>query len=129
MKIMTRIWRLLDRTQRRQFIAPAGALGGHGLVRGRWYAAVVPFFAVLADPDSIERNTVLRAVYRHLHFANEGSFVLALGGAFIALVLLANAVNLFGMLAINRFALQLGGYVFCPPVPAISAARLRFSLA
>jgi ATP-binding cassette subfamily B protein len=75
-------------------------------------AAVVPFFAVLADPSSIGSNAVLRALYQHLHFAGEGTFVIALGGAFIALVLLANAVNLFGMLAINRFALQLGDTFF-----------------
>jgi ABC-type multidrug transport system fused ATPase/permease subunit len=75
-------------------------------------AAIVPFFAVLAAPDSIERNPVLRTLYQHLHFANQGSFVIALGGAFIALVVLANAVNLFGTLAINRFALQLGDSFF-----------------
>jgi ATP-binding cassette, subfamily B, bacterial PglK len=111
-KILTRIWRLLDRAQRRRFIGlqllsvlmALSAVGG--------IAAVVPFFAVLADPNSIERYAVLRAVYEHLHFANQGSFVLALGSAFIALVLLANAVNLFGMLAINRFALQLGDTFF-----------------
>ncbi|MDB6009901.1 MAG: hypothetical protein JWL65_2151 [Gammaproteobacteria bacterium] len=112
MKIMTRIWRLLDRAQRRQLIAlqllsvlmALSAVGG--------IAAVVPFFAVLADPSSIGSNAVLRALYQHLHFAGEGTFVIALGGAFIALVLLANAVNLFGMLAINRFALQLGDTFF-----------------
>jgi ABC-type multidrug transport system fused ATPase/permease subunit len=75
-------------------------------------AAVVPFFAVLADPGSIGNNAVLRALYQHLHFASQGSFVIALGGAFIAIVLLANAVNLFGTLAINRFALQLGDTFF-----------------
>lgn len=109
---MTRIWRLLDRAQRRQLIAlqllsvlmALSAVGG--------IAAVVPFFAVLADPSSIGSNAVLRALYQHLHFAGEGTFVIALGGAFIALVLLANAVNLFGMLAINRFALQLGDTFF-----------------
>jgi ATP-binding cassette, subfamily B, bacterial PglK len=107
-KIITRIWRLLDRAQRRQLILlqvlsvfmALSAVGG--------IAAVIPFFAVLADPDSIERNPVLRAFYLHLHFAGKGPFVVALGGAFIGLVLLANAVNLLGMLAINRFARQLG---------------------
>jgi ATP-binding cassette, subfamily B, bacterial PglK len=109
---MARIWRLLDRAQRRQFMGlqllsvlmALSAVGG--------IAAIVPFFAVLADPNSIERNAVLRALYQHLHFASEGAFVLALGSAFVVLVLLANAVNLFGMLAINRFALQIGDTFF-----------------
>jgi len=75
-------------------------------------AAIVPFFAVLADPSSIASNAVLRALYQQLHFTSQGSFVIALGGAFIAFVLLANAVNLFGTVAINRFALQLGDSFF-----------------
>lgn len=112
MKIVTRIWRLLDRAQRRQLVALQSLSVFMALSAVGGIAAVVPFFAVLADPSSIERNAVLRALYQHLHFANKGSFVVALGGAFIALVLLANAVNLFGMLALNRFALQLGDTFF-----------------
>lgn len=112
MKIIARIWRLLDRSQRRRLVAlqMLSVLMALSTVGG--IAAIVPFFAVLADPRSIESNAVLRALYRHLHFASQGSFVLALGGAFIGLVLLANAVNLFGTLAINRFALQLGDSFF-----------------
>ena len=107
-----RIWRLLDRSQRRRLVAlqMLSVLMALSTVGG--IAAVVPFFAVLADPNSIESNAVLRALYQHLHFASQGSFVIALGGAFIAIVLLANAVNLFGTLAINRFALQLGDTFF-----------------
>ena len=112
LKIMTRIWRLLDRVERRQVIALQllSVLMALSTVSG--IATIVPFFAVLADPNSIERNIVLRALYQHLHFASKGSFVITLGGAFIALVLLANAVNLLGTLAINRFALKLGDTFF-----------------
>jgi ABC-type multidrug transport system fused ATPase/permease subunit len=111
-KLVARIWRLLDRAQRRELIALQllSVLMALSTVSG--IAAIVPFFAVLADPNSIERNAILRALYQHLHFASKGSFVLALGGAFIAFVLLANAVNLFGTLAINRFSLQLGDTFF-----------------
>jgi HlyD family secretion protein len=110
--ILTRIWRLLDRAQRRQLIAlqllsvlmALSAVGG--------IAAVVPFFGVLADPNSIQSNAVLRTLYQQLHFASRDAFVIALGSAFIALILFANAVNLFGMLAINRFALRIGDAFF-----------------
>ena len=112
MRIMTRIWRLLDRVQRRQLIALQLLSVIMALSTVGGIAAIVPFFAVLADPNSIESNAVLRALYRHLHFASTGSFVIALGGAFIVLVLFANAVNLFGTLATNRFALQLGDSFF-----------------
>jgi ATP-binding cassette, subfamily B, bacterial PglK len=112
MRILARIWRLLDRGQRRQLIAlqllavlmALSAVGG--------IAGVVPFFAVLADPHSIERNVILRALYQRLSFASEGAFVVGLGSAFVLLVLLANAVNLSGMLAIERFALRVGDSLY-----------------
>ena len=112
MRILGRIWRLLDRTQRRQLMAlqllsvlvALSAVGG--------IAGVVPFFAVLADPQSIERNVILHALYQDLHFASQGSFVIALGSAFAVLILLANAISLFGTLAIERFALRVGDTFF-----------------
>ena len=112
MRILARIWRLLDRAQRRQLIAlqllsvlvALSAVGG--------IAGVVPFFAVLADPQSIERNVILHALYQRLRFANHGTFVMALGGTFAVLILLANAVSLFGTLAIERFALKVGDTLF-----------------
>ena len=112
MNILARMWRLLDGTQRRRLIAlqllsvlvALCAVGG--------IAGVVPFFAVLADPNSIERSVLLRTLYHGLHFVSRDSFVVALGGAFAGLILLANAVNLAGMLAIDRFALEVGDTLY-----------------
>jgi HlyD family secretion protein len=111
-KILSLIWHLLDRAQRRELIALQflSVLMALSAVSG--IAAVVPFFAVLADPSSIERNSVLRAFYAHLYFAGTNSFVTVLGAAFVGLILLANALNLFGMLAINRFALRISDTFF-----------------
>jgi ABC-type multidrug transport system fused ATPase/permease subunit len=69
---------------------------------------VVPFFAVLGDPDYIRRSGVLSWLYRQGGFASDGSFMVALGVAFLALVLLANAVNLLGSLAMFGFARRTG---------------------
>src|SRR5262249_27511932 len=41
-------------------------------------------------------------------FVDDTLLPIALGGAFVALVLVANAVNLFGFIAINRFAYSVG---------------------
>jgi len=121
MRILARIWRLLDRAQRGQLVAlqllsvlvALSAVGG--------IAGVVPFFAVLADPQSIERSVILRALYQDLRFASHGSFVVALGSAFAGLILLANAISLFGTLAIERFALRVR-HPLCPSVPGVPAS-------
>ena len=112
MSVLLTLWRLLDHRQRRQIIwlqllSIVMALSTVGGI-----AAVLPFFAVLADPHAIEHNALLRAVSQTAHFDNGSSFPAVLGMAFAAIVLLANAVNLFGFLAINRFAARVGDTLY-----------------
>jgi ATP-binding cassette, subfamily B, bacterial PglK len=107
MSILRALWRLLDSRQRRhllglQLLSIVMALSTVGGV-----AAVLPFFAALSDPDTIRRNAVVWAVLQRLN-VGEGSIVPALGALFAASVLIANAINLFGLLAINRFAVRVG---------------------
>jgi ABC-type bacteriocin/lantibiotic exporter with double-glycine peptidase domain len=71
-------------------------------------AAVLPFFTVLAEPGAIQHHPGLRFLYQHIHFSSEHRFILALGVGFALLVVLTNAVNLLGTLAMHRFAFQVG---------------------
>jgi ABC-type multidrug transport system fused ATPase/permease subunit len=107
MSILRALWRLLDSRQRwhllgLQLLSILMALSTVGGV-----AAVLPFFAALSDPDTIRHNAVAWAVLQKLN-VGEGSIVPALGAAFAASVLIANAINLFGLLAINRFSVRVG---------------------
>ncbi|HEY2465643.1 MAG TPA: ABC transporter ATP-binding protein [Steroidobacteraceae bacterium] len=108
MNIPKRIWMLLDHKQRRHLIGLQLTSIVMALSTVGGLAAVVPFFTVLADPNAIRRNPLLFFAYQRLHFGSEATYVAALGICFAALVLLSNAVNLLGALAINRFALQVG---------------------
>jgi HlyD family secretion protein len=107
MSILRALWRLLDSRQRRrllglQLLSIVMALSTVGGV-----AAVLPFFAALSDPNTIRHNVVAWAVLQKLH-VGEGAIVPALGAIFAASVLIANAINLFGLLAINRFSVRVG---------------------
>jgi ATP-binding cassette, subfamily B, bacterial PglK len=108
MSMLAQIWRLLDGAQRRQLVVLQLISVIMALSTVGGIAAVVPFFTVLADPGAIGRNSLLSALYQHLHFQSPGSYVVALGLSFAAFVLLANTVNLAGTLAINRFAFRVG---------------------
>src|SRR5271155_1559181 len=97
--LLLTLWRLLDLRQRRQLVwlqllSIAMALSTVGGI-----AAVLPFFAALADPHALEHNGPLRAVLQTFHLGSDGSSTAVLGMAFAAVVLIANAVNLFGFLA------------------------------
>jgi HlyD family secretion protein len=106
------LWHLLDQSQRRRLIGLQVLSVVMALCTVGGIAAVVPFLTVLADPGAIERSGPLHLIFQRLHFHNEAAFVAALGLVFVATVLIANAVNLFGVLTLNRFAAQVGDALF-----------------
>ena len=108
MRILARIWQLLNARQRRrlaflQLVSIAMALSTVGGI-----AAVVPFFTVLADPTAIDHSRLLHWAYGSLGFATHPAFIAALGLGFIAVILVSNLVNLLGFLAMSRFAFEIG---------------------
>jgi len=108
MRILLSLWRLLDDRQRRQLAGLQLLSIIMGLFTVGGIAAVLPFFTALADPAALGHNAILRIVLQRVRFADESSLVVGLGVAFSAIVLLANLVNLFGFLALTRFASRVG---------------------
>jgi ATP-binding cassette, subfamily B, bacterial PglK len=108
MNLLTEVWGILTPRQRRYVLAMQllSLLMAFSTITG--IAAIAPFFAVLGDAPLIDHNAALHWLYLHGGFSGRGSFVVALGAAFIAVMLLANLVNLLGSLAMNRVALQVG---------------------
>lgn len=105
---LLQLWRLLDRGQRHRLIALQLLSIVMAFTTLVGIAAIVPFFTVLAAPDTVHRSAVLRTLVLLLPSDSGPSFVLALGVAFAAAVLLSNVIGLCGVLAITRFALRTG---------------------
>jgi ATP-binding cassette, subfamily B, bacterial PglK len=112
MSVLLTLWRLLDHGQRRQLVGLQLLSIVMALSTVGGIAAVLPFFATLADPHAIEHNALLRAVLQRMPLDNGGSFATVLGMAFATVVLVVNAVNLFGFMAINRFAARVGDTLY-----------------
>lgn len=102
-----RIWRLLDYRRRRQLALLQGISLLMGLATLGGIAAVFPFFAVLADPDRIVQMPWIDWLQARAGFSDPRDFLALLGFGFVAMVLIANAINLLGFLAIDRFAQNL----------------------
>src|SRR5450631_4402125 len=108
MTLFAEIWGILTPKQRRgiltmQFVSIAMAFS---TVTG--IAAIAPFFAVLGQPKLIDHNALLHWAYLHGGFSDKRGFVVALGIAFIAVMLIANLINVLGTLAMSRLALRIG---------------------
>src|SRR5262252_7367213 len=108
MSALLSLWRLLNQQQRRQLagLQLLSIIMGLSTVGG--IAAVLPFFTALTDPAAVRESKALQWLFPRGLPADDGTLLIALGAAFCVIVLLANAINLFGFMAINRFAFRVG---------------------
>jgi ATP-binding cassette, subfamily B, bacterial PglK len=108
MTLFSEFWGILTPKQRRgiltmQIVSMAMAFSTVGGI-----AAIAPFFAVLGQPELIDHKALLHWAYAQGGFSSNRAFVVALGIAFIAVMLIANLINVLGSLAMSRLALRIG---------------------
>ncbi|MDP2258244.1 MAG: ABC transporter ATP-binding protein [Caulobacter sp.] len=66
-------------------------------------ASVMPFLAVMANPDMVTENRVLGDVYERLGFSSTDRFLFFLGAASFTLLVLAAVVRIVGHYTVNRY--------------------------
>lgn len=108
MNLFVEIWSILTPWQRRALLMMqvVSLVMAFSTVTG--IAAIAPFFAVLGEPQLINHNPLLHWGYVHGGFHSSRDFVVALGIAFVAVVLIASLFNVLGSLAMNRLTLWIG---------------------
>src|SRR5260370_3266657 len=97
------IWSVVTPRQRRWVLAAQllSLLMAFSTVAG--IASIAPFFSVLGNPHLIDQSALLHSLYQ-LGFSSRRSFTIALGLAFMGLVLLANLINVIGSFVMIRLA-------------------------
>ncbi len=107
-QLARRIWQLLDAAQKRECVYAlliSIAAGGF-TVAG--VAGIAPFLATLADPAVVQRNGLLAWTQRALGAPPLDDLLVWLGLGFVALLVVANVVNLLAMHAVGRFSHRVG---------------------
>jgi ATP-binding cassette, subfamily B, bacterial PglK len=112
MSLLKDIWSVLTPCQRRWVLGAQllSIIMAFSTVAG--IASIAPFFAVLADPKLIQRIGILRSAYE-LGFTSPRGFTMALGLAFVGLVLLANLLNVIGSTVMLRLAYWISADLQC----------------
>jgi ABC-type bacteriocin/lantibiotic exporter with double-glycine peptidase domain len=108
MTLIADFWGILTPQQRRGILIMQIVSMTMALSTVSGIAAIAPFFAVLGQPELIDHNALLHWAYAHGSFSSKRGFVVALGIAFIAVMLIANLINVLGSLAMSRLALRIG---------------------
>jgi ATP-binding cassette, subfamily B, bacterial PglK len=104
MTLVYDIWGVLAARQRRWVIGAQvlSIVMAFSTVIG--IASIAPFFSLLGDPKLIDQSGLLHWLY-NLGFSSRRSFTVALGLAFVGLVILANLINVIGSFVMIRLAL------------------------
>lgn len=99
-------WDILDKQEKSKFwwvllVVVISAISASFMV-----ASVMPFLAVLSEPARIHKVTLLSKVYEWGGFQTDRSFLFALGIASIAVIIIANIIQIVRVRVVMRFALM-----------------------
>ncbi len=98
------IFQLLDRRERSRFLMLMMMVLAMSLLDVAGVASVLPFLAVLADPQSVHGSGPIAAVYAWLGFSSERSFLLLLGAVVFFIVVAGLAFKTLTLYALTRFS-------------------------
>lgn len=87
-------WQLLDKRERRLLVFVFILVVAAALSSALMVGSILPFLSVLADPAQIREVPALSAVYEYFGFTSDYWFLVALGLASLAVVLLANGIQM-----------------------------------
>lgn len=102
--IYRKLYDILDARERWLTLLVFVLLVTVALVETAGVASIMPFMAVLANPEVVEANRYLAAIYRGLAFESTEAFLFFLGIGFLILIMGSLALRAFAFWAIVRFS-------------------------
>ncbi len=96
---------LLDKRERRMAWLVLGVVILSAISAAVMVGSVLPFLTVLSDPTRIERTPQLAWAYERFGFSSQYSFMVALGLVTIAMIVVANAMQMLRVYVVSRFTM------------------------
>src|SRR4051794_5356623 len=97
------IFRLLNKAERAEVYRCFCAMLLMALVDVGGVASIMPFMAVISDPEAIQHHAKLAWVYQSLHFATTHRFLIFLGLLVFTLLIVSNVISTFTTWSILKF--------------------------
>jgi ABC-type multidrug transport system fused ATPase/permease subunit len=95
---------MLTPRERRSFYLLIGLMLVVGLLETAGVASILPFMAVLSEPDRIQESAYLARLYGMLNFTSTDAFLIFLGVGTFLIVLVGIFAHILSIYAILRFA-------------------------
>jgi ATP-binding cassette, subfamily B, bacterial PglK len=95
---------ILDHRERRNAVLLLSLILVTGIMEAVGVASVMPFLAVLSNPEAVQKSSFLSFLYDNLNFAGTDSFLLFLGCAVFLVVVVSLCIKSLTEYAIARFS-------------------------
>lgn len=102
-EILRQIFRLLSKSERKEAYGCFLAMLLMAIVDVIGVASIMPFIAVISDPEAIHHHAKLALLYNKLNFHSTHSFLIFLGLLVLGLLVIGNTVSTFTIWSILRF--------------------------
>lgn len=101
---LKQLWQILSPLDRRKVIYVFILVMGMAFIESAGVVSIMPFLAVLSNPDVVESNSYLKQLYDFTGATNKQNFVLYLGFLSLFIVICSTVFKIVTQYAVNRFA-------------------------
>ena len=103
MKIFQKVWSLFTPSEQKKAVWMLTLCVLMAVLETVGVVSIVPFLTVLANPDIIQKQSVLLAIYQYFGFASPRDFIFALGFFSIVVVIASSSFKTVTLHLVNRF--------------------------
>ena len=101
---LKQLWQILSPLDKRKVIYVFILVMGMAFIESAGVISIMPFLAVLSNPNVVESNSYLKQLYDFTGAANKQNFILYLGFLSLFVVICSTVFKIVTQYAVNRFA-------------------------
>lgn len=101
---LEQLWQILSPLDKRKVIYVFILVMGMAFIESAGVISIMPFLAVLSNPNVVESNSYLKQLYDFTGAANKQNFILYLGFLSLFIVVCSTIFKIVTQYAVNRFA-------------------------
>lgn len=101
---LKQLWQILSPLDRRKVIYVLILVIGMAFIESAGVISIMPFLTVLADPESMQKNMLLKKIYILLDAKSTNQFIVYLGGISLIIVIFSAILKIITQFSLNRFS-------------------------
>lgn len=103
-KSLTQLWNILSALDKRKVIYVLFLIMGMAFIESLGVISIMPFLAVLSDPNIVNTNPTLKFFNHYFQFNDTKTLIVALGSISLFIVVFSTIFKIITQYAVNRFA-------------------------